>query len=699
MTIFFLVLHSSFSFSQARIDSLELQLKNAGNDTSRINVLNDLCWELRRMDAVKAGKYLVQSRQLLDKNPFPRGEMSYFRSAGVLYMEQGKYDSALDFFSKSLSLSEKLNDLRSKGTVLGNMGLVYRKQSLFDKALDYQLQSLAIKEQMKDKKGMALTYGNIGTIYWEQASRDTSYYGKALEYYLKNLKLAEEIGDQKGIASACNNVAIIYGHRRMDRQALEFYKRSLKIKEVLKDRKGIAQSDNNIGLVYYNLKEFGKALEYYLAALKLFEDLRDKSGVATTCVNIGNAYKMQKDMARAELYLRRAITLAAEIGIRDILLEAYKNITMLYSEQKDFKNAFTYSQLYQHLKDTIFNENSTARFTDMQAKFETEKKEQQIALQKTQIALQDSEIGKKDILIWAAAGALLLVAGFMLLVYNRWKITQRQKKIIEDQKKLVDEKNKIVEEKNKDITDSIDYAKKIQQAILPEENEFEKFFRDSFVLFQPKDIVSGDFYWIAEKGEYVFFTAADCTGHGVPGGFMSMLGNSLLNEVISEKNVTEPADVLDLLRVKIIQALKQKGETSESKDGMDMCLCRLNRKNNELVYAAANNPLWLVRNNQLKEFSADKQPVGISVGAAAQFNQQRIELRENDLLYIFTDGYADQFGGEKGKKLKYSQLKEKLLSVSALPMQEQKNRMNDHFERWKGGLEQVDDVLVIGVRI
>jgi serine phosphatase RsbU (regulator of sigma subunit) len=257
----------------------------------------------------------------------------------------------------------------------------------------------------------------------------------------------------------------------------------------------------------------------------------------------------------------------------------------------------------------------------------------------------------------------------------------------------------IIREKNKDITDSINYAQKIQQAILPDQNEFTKHFPDSFVLFKPKDIVSGDFYWLAQKNDYVFYAAIDCTGHGVPGGFMSMLGSSLLNEIINDKNVFEPGDILDLLRIKIIQALKQKGESGENKDGMDMCLCRINKDRNELVYAAANNPLWIVRNNELLEFASNKQPVGISVGNFSQFEQSTVPLKSNDCIYIFTDGYADQFGGPKGKKFKYKPLKELLIANNKSPMHSQKEILDSTIMNWKGEMEQVDDILLIGIRI
>lgn len=255
----------------------------------------------------------------------------------------------------------------------------------------------------------------------------------------------------------------------------------------------------------------------------------------------------------------------------------------------------------------------------------------------------------------------------------------------------------------KDITDSINYARRIQQAILPDPQLFKTLLPDSFIFYRPKDIVSGDFYWITEQEGIVYYAAADCTGHGVPGGFMSVLGASLLNEVINEKKIREPGEILDMLRNKIIAALRQKGETGENKDGMDMVLCRFDRSKNELVFAAANNPAWLVRNSngekELIEFKPDKQPVGIGVENPVRFSQQVIKLQRNDRIYIFTDGFADQFGGPKGKKFKYRQFHETLVSIGDLPMEQQGEHLEKTFEAWKGELEQVDDVLIIGLKI
>jgi serine phosphatase RsbU (regulator of sigma subunit) len=256
-----------------------------------------------------------------------------------------------------------------------------------------------------------------------------------------------------------------------------------------------------------------------------------------------------------------------------------------------------------------------------------------------------------------------------------------------------------VEEKNKQITDSINYAQRIQSALLPGEEDVRKIIPESFLLFMPKDIVSGDFFWISRPDENtIVFATADCTGHGVPGGFMSMLGTSFLNEIINEKGLRSPAKILDALRDKIIVALKQQGHTQENKDGMDIVLCLLDKASGNMTYAAANNNFYLLRNGKLTEHEADKMPIGYYHDQVKPFREHTIALQPGDCVYTFTDGYADQFGGPNGKKFKYAQLEELILSQAQVSPLVQKEIFYTSIRHWQGELEQVDDICLFAFR-
>ncbi len=263
--------------------------------------------------------------------------------------------------------------------------------------------------------------------------------------------------------------------------------------------------------------------------------------------------------------------------------------------------------------------------------------------------------------------------------------------------KISEQKGEI-ERQQKELSESLEYAGSIQSALLPDMRQFTRAFQESFVLFMPRDIVSGDFYWFARKGNFIVFTAADCTGHGVPGAFMSILGMSFLNEIVS-KCIPKANTILNRLRENVMKALHQTGDVGEHKDGMDIALCVIDLDEKELQFAGAFNPLYLVRNGELTETRGDKMPIGVNAVVEKSFSNHVFKLQKGDLIYIFSDGYADQFGGPNEKKYRYRSLKESLIRIHDKPLDIQKKELEHNFANWKGGLDQVDDVLLIGIKI
>lgn len=334
----------------------------------------------------------------------------------------------------------------------------------------------------------------------------------------------------------------------------------------------------------------------------------------------------------------------------------------------------------------------------------------------------NSELTVKEFIINGGLMTLTVLLFSLFLIRSRYRLTyneiksrlelEQSKKQLEaqneqliDQKVEIESQNVTLEYKNKEITDSITYARNIQLASIPSQERFNSFFTDSFVLYQPKDIVSGDFYWVYERDQIVYYVTGDCTGHGVPGGFMTMLGLSFLEEIIAGKNIQDPAEVLNMLRDKIINALNQSGAFGESKDGMDITICRLDKTANKLTYASANNDLYLIRKSEsnngkpeLLEYKANRQPCGF-YHKNDPFTAQTIDLQKGDCIYTLTDGYSDQFGGPKGKKFRAKQLQETLLTHSHLSFQEQLVELQKAMDFWRGDLEQIDDMLIIGIQV
>jgi serine phosphatase RsbU (regulator of sigma subunit) len=277
-------------------------------------------------------------------------------------------------------------------------------------------------------------------------------------------------------------------------------------------------------------------------------------------------------------------------------------------------------------------------------------------------------------------------------------VKERTEEVVKQKEEIEGQRDEI-SAKNKSITDSIEYAKRIQTAILPSEEFAKEFLPEHFILFRPRDIVSGDFYWMTKKDNLLVLIAADCTGHGVPGAFMSMLGVSFLNEIVNRHNVTTASEILNSLRTDIKKTLGQEGKEGEAKDGMDIALCILDLENMKMQYSGAYNPLYLFRNNEFIEVKADRMPIGIYIKEKDSFTNNEIDLQKGDVFYIFSDGFQDQFGGEDGQKFKTKNYKKLLLEIHQKPMAEQREILDSTVDTWRGEWEQVDDIIIMGIRV
>jgi serine phosphatase RsbU (regulator of sigma subunit) len=378
-----------------------------------------------------------------------------------------------------------------------------------------------------------------------------------------------------------------------------------------------------------------------------------------------------------------------------------------YSNMGDYRSAFNTLLQHRRLNDSLNNQSNAEYLSNLEKQYQTEKKEKEIALLNADKNLQKVELDKsnaivkqqktqRNALIFGCV-LILIIAGISIIAFINKRKTS---KLLSKQVGEINYQNAVIKERNKNITDSIQYAKRLQEAVFPEANKLNEYFIESFVLFRPKDIVSGDFYWFEEIDNKTIIVVGDCTGHGVPGAFMSILGHNLLNQIILEDKITSPGKILNLLDKRVSNSLNKRESKEEYNDGMDIVICVVDKINNKIEYAGANRPLVIRRGEELIELKPNKHAIGgIQDSTCKFFSQQEISIQTNDILYMFSDGYYDQFGGPRGKKFKYKQLTSAILSMASASLEEQKNLLSDTLETWRGNLEQVDDVCVIGVKI
>lgn len=609
---------------------------------------------------------------------------------------------------QNIILAQKINDQKGLVRAFGIMGNLFYLKENFSKANDYYFKALTISEKMDDKNFTIKLYKYIGSTFWRIGA-----YSKALEYHKIGFQIYNQNRGDFDVTELYLELGNDYYSLGDFSNAKKYYEEGLS--EIKKGGNRLLKTNflSNLSSIYINERKYDLAVDLIKTANKLFDSLGDYTSKTANLINLGVMYEDLDDMNSAEMYLKEALKTNELVG--SLVQEQFirEQLYQLYKRKKDYKTALEQYEKSKILLDTMYyrERNKESEMTEQKHLFE--KKEDKIKSEREQEqAIAKAEQKKQFIIIVAVVIGLLLTAILLFFIYRRWQITQKQKQIIESQKHLVDEAYKHIEEKNKEITDSINYAKRIQSAMITSDAYINEHLpAEHFILFKPKDIVSGDFYWalsaasilnvgqLERSGNNLFYIiTADCTGHGVPGAFMSMLNISFLNEIIIERGIRLPNEILDTQRKEIIKALNPAGVVEKSRDGMDCVLCAYDFEKMLLHFAAANNPLWLIRNGELMEYKADKMPVGMYHDELTPFTLTTIEIQKGDIIYTSSDGYGDQFG-ENGKKLMKKRFKEELLKIAPLPMAEQKEYLNNFVESWKGNTEQVDDILVIGVKI
>jgi tetratricopeptide (TPR) repeat protein len=698
--------YSQSSLPKNESDSLwKIWSSKQQHDTNRLKAIEKLNWSGYLFAMPDSGYYYAQLMyDFASKKNLKKYMAAALTTQGVSFAVRSNHGKAIIYFNKSLEVRREISDNEGIANCLNNLGMIYKEQGNYSKSIDYFTQSLKIRDKIKDELGIGSSLNNIGLIYDEQND-----YEQALKYYVRSLKIFEKIKDKRGIAIAYNNLGMIFKKKGDYKKALEYYNKGLKIKEETGNKQGIANSLNNIGGIYYDQGNISKALEHYQKGLTINEAIGDQQGISSSMINLANIYLKNNKLDLAKKHAIKGLAIAKEVGAIMQIKDGAQSLWEVYKKTGQFQKSLEMFELYISTRDTIQSEESQREVLKQGFKYDYEKKAaadsvksaEEKKVKDAQIAQQKAEISAKRNQQFMLFGGLVLVAIFAVFIFNRFKVTQKQKNIIEIQKVEVEQQRDEINEKNQLITESIEYAKTIQEAIITSHQTFKDIFTDLFILFKPKDIVSGDFYWgHKSKSNKVFWAAADCTGHGVPGAFMTMIGTSLLNEIIIEKEIEDTNLILDELRNSIIATMNKNisVESDEKiRNGMDISLCCWDLTTNELSFSGANNPIFIYRNGELIEFKPDKQPIGV-YKRMTPFTKQTLQIQKGDKIYSFSDGYPDQMN-EQENRLKIANFKTLILDTAKIKTADQKIIFEATYEKWKGNYDQIDDVVLIGVEI
>lgn len=728
-----LLLAAPLSAQKAKADSCEQLLKNNPEDRAtrkvyvnavrRINADSAFTICERKAtaaekagDARSAGEWNYYAALCLDQLQKTKEARTYYQKGvdqlesvkdtfclddaqnnyGYLLLRLGEYKDSKKYLDASLAYREFVDDTNGIAGSLLHLGLLANSMGDYTQALDhyYRCMEYARLNQEKDPGMMGKVLNNIGAVYMNQ-NKDED----ALKFYRQAVVFKEKAGNKKDLASTYNNIGSIYMSRNDYDSALYYFNISLNLRKEADDHRGLGIVYKNMGECYYKQGDLKTAEEHFNLSLEYRKKFNDQTGIASTLISLGKLRNNQGRYSEGVRLLLQADSLAKASGSLSHELDAAMELWSIYRNMGRPDLALNYADVAIKLKDSLLNEASIKHSEEMRARYDMDQQAKQLeelqAQQREDAIKADSERMMYKFMIGAGCIVLVLVIAFFLIRARENRRSQDRLQYAYDQ----------IETKNKDITDSIRYAKRIQQAILPDDRSLQQAFPESFVFYRPKDIVSGDFYWYHHTENVQLVAVADCTGHGVPGAFMSVLGASQLTSVITEQGELSPARILGMIDEGIRQQLHQDARMNDAMaqamhDSMDIALCAYDRHKGELTYCGANRPIIVYRNDgRLEIFRPAKHSVGGDSERAKEFPEHVIRLNKGDSFYLFTDGFADQFGGPKGKKFKTSRFRDVLTQIATQEIKTQRRELELVFDSWRGQFEQVDDICVIGIRV
>ena len=687
--------------------------------------------------------YYTQSYDEYNKDDGNQKEIaSLYNSMSAAYVGLAQYSKALSYAMEAVDIQLEVGDRKGEAYTLNGIGNFYFRLKIYDKAQEYYTKSLDLRQLLGDKNDIAASQFNIATVH-----RDLGNYKEALKYYEQALEFRRQTHNKEAEALILNAIGGTYKNQKNYAKAIETYQSALTLNEKIGGRKNIASSYERLGMVYRDTCLYDKAAHYYAKAIGEYQAIGDSLNVGRMYNFYGNLNKDRGDVKGAENCYENAIKfyrnnmlgvayvvfnrgkLAQQIGSNaaekyytEALNYAEKSkektlmrdvLFALYSLKKQNNNAdasLRYYERYVSLKDSIESDKNKERIAELE--FENDIKLLEHVNENQELRLQEDELKNNQFRVFVILLCILLFAitGFAFILYRQYL----QKKnanalLVQKQSEIefvygeVKVSNEALQKKNTQILDSLMYANRIQKAILPSHEQISSVFPKNFILYLPKEIVSGDFYWLSEIGDYVFFAVVDCTGHGVPGACMSMMANTMLNQIVNESKIYEPGEILNQLDREVIKTLHQDECSDIQEDGMAISLIRYNKKKSEVTFASAGQKVIVYNNGEPQTYGASL----CSIGGMHAFKQtQNVTFEETTFsavpgttIYLFSDGFVDQFGGEKKQRFSTHRFSEMLMEMQPLDMPEQFLNISRHFDTWKGNEKQIDDILVVGIQL
>ena len=647
--------------------------------------------------------YLNNSLELSRLNKNMEGEASSLNRIGNTYQLMGDYEKSLHYYEQAITINRGIQNQKEIARTLTNLGSVYRLYGNYELAINQHLEALGLYEGLQNNEGIAWSALNIARLF-----KMMKNYQKSIEYVNQSLNIYKKVENEQdlstGVTLCLKELGSIYYEMGNLIIAADYSEKVLERNKATNNQFGIANSYSTLGKIYFDEGNYKESEKFLIQAKEIKDSLSDNTETASILRYLGNIYLKQGEITKAKENLNNSLIFAKDHNLKEDIKETYLALSHLHETTGNHKKALFYYKQYTELKDKLNNQ----EISKLEMQYELNKEQLQKDLE------NNAKLQKQKIYTWAFVGGFLFMIVLAIVIFNSYRrkkktniiLTQQKNEIeeqrneIEAQRDFVTEQRDQISHQNNIITDSIEYAKRIQTALFPQQKFMEKALGEHFIFMKPKNIVSGDFYWMAEKNNKIVITVADCTGHGVPGAFMSMLGIAFLNEIVNKSKKMSPGSILDQLRENIIDSLHQEYGLRGSKDGMDMALCIIDKKTMEMQYAGAYNSVFIVRKKVVHELKADKMPIGIhAIKIEKSFSNQSFKLEKDDMVYLFSDGYADQFGGEDGVKFKQKQFKELLVKVSEKSLDKQQKTIEKTIVNWQGDQSQLDDMMIMGIRI